>query len=190
MKTNSQPHGLDELTAVCLGFSNTAPPLKPGRNDVVMEFETPGTDSPLTFGVSLMYAESNLNLPLQKSNMAGDGPVKLSLNGKTSALKLEQNPDNSWSIESTGRDPFVWSNLSQKYDPKKLTALQFEYKTETDNASVRIFFGPQLKAENSILLPSLQAAGDWTTGTINLDENINYTEAGEFLPIHIWTAPR
>ena len=70
--------------------------------------------------------------------------------------------DGAWSIETLGRNPFVWLNFKKDYDVKELNQIHLEYKSKTGLDSLQIHFGPKLSPSNSILMKNIQEAADWT----------------------------
>lgn len=72
-----------------------------------------------------------------------------------------------WQLETTGSDPFVVTELSDKITDEK-EVLEFEYLCVEPIKNPSIYFGPPITAANKFDLPTIRQAEGWYTYSADL----------------------
>ena len=107
---------------------------------------------------------------------------------------LTKNDDGSWTIATTGSDPYVATSRLMKDLAETETSLTFEYKADT-LANLEVFFsteaGNKYATGNSYKLGDAPAAEEWTRVTIDITKartKWGWGKAGHTLRLDVGTA--
>jgi hypothetical protein len=159
-------------------FFQYCPPLRPGHNDVVVEFVAqPGKQ--LVFETVLTFADSLLELTTMNFAEA-TGPIPLRLGGQHHQLVRTGLADGTVQIKTTGGDAYTWAQVPQKFDPKKLNRLEFEYQSSSGLDEIQIFFGPDVRRENSVATGPIEVSNVWKKCCVDFSALPNYDHSVPF----------
>jgi hypothetical protein len=168
-------------------FFEYCPPLRPGHNDVVVEFAVQEGKS-LTFETELTFADSLLELPSMNSGEAA-GPISLRFGGRDHQLIRTELPDGAVQIKTTGGDAYAWAKVPQPFDPKKLCRIELEYKSSTGLDELQIFFGPDVRKENSVVTAPIEVSNGWKKLSVDFSELPDYDHSVPFFRFDIGHRP-
>ena len=114
--------------------------------------------------------------------------------GYKNSADLTKNDDGSWTIATTGNDPYVATSRLMKDLAETETSLTFEYKADT-LANLEVFFsteaGNKYATGNSYKLGDAPAAEEWTRVTIDITKartKWGWGKAGHTLRLDVGTA--
>ncbi len=159
-------------------FFQYCPPVPPGQSDVVVEFAvTPG--KPAVFETELTFADSLLELPSMNCGKAA-GPIALRFGGLDHQLIRTELPGGVSQIKTTGGDAYAWAKVPQPFDPQKLCRIEFEYKSPTGLDELQVFFGPDVRKENSVVTSPIEPSNVWKKLSFDFSGQPNYDHAVPF----------
>ncbi|QHI69794.1 sulfatase-like hydrolase/transferase [Tichowtungia aerotolerans] len=159
-------------------FFQYCPPIRPGHNDVVIEFAVQSGKAPV-FETVLTFADSLLELPSMNFGEAA-GPVPLRLGGEQHQLVRIGLPGGVMQIKTTGGDAYTWVQVPQKFDPQKLNRIEFEYQSCTGLDEIQIFFGPNVRKENSVVTGPIDVSNVWKKCRVDFSALPNYDRSVPF----------
>ena len=83
-------------------------------------------------------------------------------------LTISENEKNSYSIKTTGGDPYIMTEGISKALHQDSVVLTFEYKSSKEIDKPQIFFGPSISESRSVFGTAIPATSTWKNHSINL----------------------
>ncbi|MEA4917809.1 MAG: DUF5722 domain-containing protein [Proteiniphilum sp.] len=93
--------------------------------------------------------------------------LKFKLNS-ANQLTISQNEKNSYSIRTTGEDPYITTEGISKALHQDSVVLTFEYKSSEGIDKFQIFFGPSISESRSVFGNAMSQASAWKNYSVNL----------------------
>jgi hypothetical protein len=87
-------------------------------------------------------------------------------------LTISQGEKNSYSIKTTGNDPYIMTEGISKGLHKDSVVLTFECKSTESIDRIQIFFGPRITEDRSVFGGPMPAASAWKIYSVNLAKEI------------------
>jgi hypothetical protein len=106
-------------------------------------------------------------------------PVRLNRQASNQLKAVSQKasasaPDSSYSIQTIGSDPFIYSyDIPGNYNPDSVCFISFDYIAPNGLDNIQIYFGPPFNEANSIKISSLPATSAYKNFMINLKDITN-----------------
>lgn len=88
-------------------------------------------------------------------------------------LTISQNEKNSYSIKTTGSDPYIMIEGISKLLHQDSVVLTFEYKSTESIERMQFFFGPAISEDRSVFGPAVSGTSTWKSYSVNLVREIN-----------------
>lgn len=110
--------------------------------------------------------------------------------GSANQLTISQNGKNSYSIKTTGGDPYIMTDGISKPLHQDSVVLTFEYKSTENIDRIQIFFGPSITEERSVFGGSMPSASAWRSYSVNLAKaikNFSWGKLGDFIRLDFGT---
>lgn len=105
--------------------------------------------------------------------MADSVPFKL-IPERTHDLQLEAQGDGSWKIRSTGKDPFLYTDVaSPAITAGEKHLLSFEYLSPTGTDTTQVYGIPKTTEANSVRSGGLAKSAAWTSFAIDVQNILN-----------------
>lgn len=99
-------------------------------------------------------------------------------------LTISEKEKNTYSITTTGTDPYIFTKgISKALNPDSVV-LTFEYKVAGNTDPIQIFFGPDIREDHSLFGEPLTSSAAWRSYSINLKKKIktfSWGKANDFL---------
>jgi Family of unknown function (DUF5722)/Secretion system C-terminal sorting domain/HYR domain len=109
-------------------------------------------------------------------NLVTDIPLSLNLSAKNQ-LNASQNADGSYTLQTLGTDPYIFSNnVNAVYDFEKTYYISFDYLAASGLDDLEIFFGPPIVSTQSVKAGSLPATSIYKTFSVNMTTNTNWKQ--------------
>lgn len=83
-------------------------------------------------------------------------------------LTISENEKNSYSIRTTGGDPYIMTEGISKTLHQDSVVLTFEYKSSGEIDKPQIFFGPSISESRSVFGNAIPSASAWKNYSLNL----------------------
>lgn len=93
--------------------------------------------------------------------------------GSANQLTISQNEKNSYSIKTTGDDPYIMMEGISKPLHQDSVVLTFEYKSTQSIERMQFFFGPTISEDRSVFGPTMSSTSTWKIYSVNLVREIN-----------------
>lgn len=109
--------------------------------------------------------------------------LKFSLNS-ANQLMIFKNEKNSYSINTTGGDPYVMTEGISKTLHRDSVVLTFEYKSSGDIDKPQIFFGPSISENRSVFGNTIPTSSTWKKYSLNLAKartDLAWGKQGDFI---------
>jgi len=88
-------------------------------------------------------------------------------------LTVSQGEKNSYSIKTTGGDPYIMIEGISKSLHQDSVVLTFEYKSTESIDRVQFLFGPSIAESRSVFGPAMSSTSGWKSYSVNLIREIN-----------------
>lgn len=99
-------------------------------------------------------------------------------------LTINQNEKNTYSISTTGGDPYIMTlGISKMLHPDSVV-LTFEYKSSKSIERLQVFFGPDIAESRSLFGPPLAASSGWKSYSAIMPKELDkfsWGKPGDFL---------
>ena len=115
--------------------------------------------------------------------------LKLNINS-ANQLRISQKEKNSYSISTSGSDPYIFTDPIVKSLHQDSVVLTFEYKSSEIIDRIQIFFGSSITEERSVFGPSMPSVSTWKSYSINLAKEIksfSWGKPNDFIRIDFGT---
>ncbi|MDR2815417.1 MAG: DUF5722 domain-containing protein [Proteiniphilum sp.] len=99
-------------------------------------------------------------------------------------LTISQTEKNSYSISTTGGDPYIMTDGILKSLHRDSVVLTFEYKSTESIDWIQFFFGPTISESRSVFGPSVSKTSAWKSYSVNLVRELNkfsWGKQGDFM---------
>jgi hypothetical protein len=106
-------------------------------------------------------------------------------------LNITKDATNTYTIVTTGGDPYIYLSALTKSLPSDSTVLTFEYKASAEISDVQIFFASPISEERSSHVGTIPAASSWTTWSVTLGDErkkFSWGNSGNFLRMDYGTS--
>ncbi len=142
------------------------------------------------FFVSMLLQFIMLNAYTQTGTDTSLGEIHLTLSTDSlHDLSLEQLQPDEYEINTTGSDPFLFTNKLAQSVPAGNYMLSFEYFCPTWLDHLQLFFAPPF-AEGKSIHTELGVAEGWKTFTLDVKENLaGWGKKGDFMRLDFGSAP-
>ena len=103
---------------------------------------------------------------------AGTAGVQIELDAdKTNQVRMETRGEGSYTITTTGGDPFVMTRkLKGDYDPNKEYILSFDYFCAKGLNFIELLYGPPIRGGKSAQGPAVPSSEGWTSYALNIKD--------------------
>ncbi len=91
---------------------------------------------------------------------------------KTNQLTAELQPEGVWQLETSGKDPWIYTKPLEQAIGKDENILAFEYFCPKGLDHIQIYFGPEISEQNSKLVRRIGLSEGWVGFTIDLSKEI------------------
>lgn len=139
---------------------------------------------------NLVWALS-LFLLLANPSKAQPGATFLDLDpSNKNQLTAERQLNGAWQIGTLGKDPWIYTQPLKLAIGAEAIILSFEYFCPKGLDHLQIYFGPEIKQENSKLVRRIGLAEGWAGYTIDLGKNLKaWGKAGDILRLDFGSRP-
>ena len=101
---------------------------------------------------------------------------------KTNQLKFEPQSNYVWQLQTSGKDPWIYTQPLKQGISKDSKILSFEYFCPKGLDHIQVYFGPVISSENSKLVRRIGLSEGWVGYSIDLSKEIKaWGKAGDFL---------
>ncbi len=109
---------------------------------------------------------------------------------KINQLKAELLPNGAWQLETSGKDPWIFTQPLKQGIGSDSKILSFEYFSPKGLDHLQIYFGPEISQENSKLVRRIGLAEGWVGYTIDLSREIkSWGRTGDWLRLDFGSHP-
>ena len=114
---------------------------------------------------------------------AQSGSIILDLDAtNVNQLKTEIQPNGALQLETTGKDPWIYTNPLKQAISSEAKILAFEYFCPKGLDHLQVFFGPDITPENSKLVGRIGLSEGWVGYTIDLGKEMKaWGKTGDWL---------
>ncbi len=109
---------------------------------------------------------------------------------KTNQLKVEPQSKYVWQLQTSGKDPWIYTQPLKQGLSKDSKILSFEYFCPKGLDHIQVYFGPVISSENSKLVLRIGLSEGWVGYSIDLSKEIKeWGKAGDFLRLDFGNRP-
>ena len=87
-------------------------------------------------------------------------------------LKAERQSNGAWQLETTGKDPWIYTQPLKQAIGSGDKILSFEYFCPKGLDHLQLYFGPAISEENSKLVRRIGLSEGWVSYTVDLSKEI------------------
>lgn len=151
-----------------------------------------------TAGYAMVLLFSSVLLLSCKKKMEVETPIVLK--PETAYLRLDANSanqltvsqaeKNSYTVATTGEDPYILTEGISKALHQDSVVLTFEYKSTKTIDKIQLFFGPPISENRSVFGGSVPVAAAWSKYSIVLNKEMksfSWGKAGDFMRLDLGT---
>lgn len=135
-------------------------------------------------GISLLFI-SPVNIKAQSGTTILDFDRT-----KTNQLDIIDQSDGVWQLETTGRDPWIYTLPLNQALSRDSKILSFQYFCPEGLNHLQIFFSPLISEEHSRIVQNFGMSEGWTSYSIDLSSELkNWGKTGDWLRIDFGSKP-
>jgi hypothetical protein len=136
------------------------------------------------FGMSFLFI-SPVNIKAQSETTILDFDRT-----KTNQLDIKEQADGVWQLETTGRDPWIYTIPLNQDVSRDSKILSFQYFCPEGLNHLQIFFSPSISEESSRTIQNFGMSEGWTSFSVDLSEELkSWGKIGDWLRIDFGSKP-
>jgi len=124
-------------------------------------------------------------LSINVQAQSGGSVLELDVN-QVNQLKAEQQSNGAWQLETTGKDPWIYTQPLKQTIGSEAKILSFQYFCPKGLDHLQVYFGPAIREESSKLVRRIGPSEGWVGFTSDLSKEMKaWGKTGDFLRLDL-----